>query len=1281
MLNWEEELHNLWGDLVQPAEPFQIFETHPHPMGNDLHGPQLLLVQGRGPFSALSLMAKYHGHPHVVSSFAHTTGYDLLRLIGAGRACEDVDCRLYHGPRDIPLALHSDFVSGMHIVVDVPAHDCSQSDIASFLAAAPRPWADDDDSVPLLDRQGVARALDEDSDPETTDTSMSDSEESDTIWHRSAIYSVALDLASGHTDWSDYDSLKSSTADLLHPDAYDLVAVHHVSATPQDHAEYHEAVFIAEMPEDLGNRLRLILVDVMLYQNRPDFRGDHLLRMVKAVQPSISRQDLLASLGVAAYCDELWRLAHHPACLVWLNFDIVPFQDHAALALQHGDFLQVALPPASVLPQDFPVRLAAAVCDSGTPLAHLHQQLADGIQPNQSLAENIPRPEEPIQEDSDFDSLFQTHSAHAPENAILAVVEAETSGDTGATSSRTPPAPSWLQEIADLWLQHRQQNATASSSDCWPFLASWYLDHIRYPRTTEMRSLELRPTTGTWLDDLAQLWHDFLDLAEPFQVFVVRPPPFAAAAGPLAHLLLVQRPQPHLASTLVAIVDDNIDPWSSDIVALAVPRILRSAELIANTGYAAVHYANPPVQICTTESPRGVFTDLHPADVADGDSLLLSVANIPVDPLDAADDIVLLQTQLTKLIRSVATSLSSPTCSSSTPCRSSIELAAAIPAPISTPSSTVDCTDAFQTLCTLDEVFVVPSFFIEELHNWHPAAPWLCSWWDGASTFDSLVIYFDGSFKPGSPSLAGFGVVAFVRVHGEWYFAGYHAAPLGSSATSYLAEQIAGATALKLAYDLLSICSATASELVHVTLVYDSLTVGQQAQGRWASIQSPSVGTLLRGLHRLCEQRFQCVIAFEHVRSHTGDPGNELADYLADAAAHDWLPVDASLHRWLGLLETQQFCAGIEWAWILFAPEYTALWHGSQLRFPATTLPSQPPVLRVPFERQEPIGLVPCRFKVCTYNVLSATGAQHDGLGLSGPSKLSLVLRQLAALDIHIFALQETRLRNPPSADLEGYWLFHSPAEPHGHFGITVGFSKQLPFADSHQQVFKKQDIRIILATPRALVLHVLNSSLDFVLYALHAPHSGSSYDDLVLWWDSIANAVPPRLRDRPAMLLADANASVGACPSPNVGGHQAGPEEVKAGPFLDFLACRDIFLPARSTIGSSVLVRPGLTLPVASAGSIMWGFLCIGEPALVPHGSKTILRMVLAMTTIFRLAQKFPSSVPGEIVSEMCRLVLPNKCSSLRSTLMLLSTLSRYLGILMFTRMPIAFNDTSWTL
>ena len=230
--------------------------------------------------------------------------------------------------------------------------------------------------------------------------------------------------------------------------------------------------------------------------------------------------------------------------------------------------------------------------------------------------------------------------------------------------------------------------------------------------------------------------------------------------------------------------------------------------------------------------------------------------------------------------------------------------------------------DAFEWL---DAHLFLPRYDLPETWPFLPVSlAWTCDWWEPSmgGTVIRRRIYFDGSrVSDSNGSHAGAGIAAFVLVQGRWTFAGALSTSLAEDSTSYQAEALASILATKFAFDLLKLIEISGTPLsqVELTLCYDSLTAGYQASGRWHAFSEPRYGHLVRGLHKCIEQRFLISVQHQHVKAHSGEPGNELVDTLAHQAAlgrplHD-------LQEWIKTVSQSAFVEQIEWAWFLFRPD------------------------------------------------------------------------------------------------------------------------------------------------------------------------------------------------------------------------------------------------------------------------------------------------------------------------------------------------------------------------
>ena len=460
---------------------------------------------------------------------------------------------------------------------------------------------------------------------------------------------------------------------------------------------------------------------------------------------------------------------------------------------------------------------------------------------------------------------------------------------------------------------------------------------------------------------------------------------------------------------------------------------------------------------------------------------------------------------------------------------------------------------------------------------WHPDSwEWTqLPWWKPGDPCHELIIYYDGSCRHDSgEQSAGCAIAAFVQASGYWYFAGAVSTQLSPQTTSYVAELASAVLAHKLAFDLLKVVCCSQPYIPWVEFRFDSLTVGHQADGSWQIWSQPRMGQFLRSLHRSIESRFGVNLRHQHIKAHAGEPGNELVDCLAYRAAagealHDFQP-------WLKCVSGQEFVNAADWVWYLFRSDLC--WEGHKVIFPAgpATVPDTGvfPAQLVQEVSCEGESQGDLSLKLATCNVLSLkpgkAGSNPENVYLTvGPSRQDSLLAQFEEEGVHIFAWQETRLRRASNRHDERYWLFRSPANEHGHYGILIGIHRILPIGtiairNKHSDVFiHEHEIAVVAATPRLMILRIKNPLLRCLVIAGHAPHTGAEPEAIRDWWNSVALAIPATYSDWHCILLVDANARIGAEPSVHVGDHQAEAIDPKAEGFLDFLSSHGLWVPA----------------------------------------------------------------------------------------------------------------------
>ena len=389
----------------------------------------------------------------------------------------------------------------------------------------------------------------------------------------------------------------------------------------------------------------------------------------------------------------------------------------------------------------------------------------------------------------------------------------------------------------------------------------------------------------------------------------------------------------------------------------------------------------------------------------------------------------------------------------------------------------------------------------------------------------------------------------------------------------------AAIVATKFTHDLLKLILLGQNMPCAVWLGYDSLTVGMQLQGTWQSQARPLDISLLRSLHRLVQVRFGSQISAWHVPSHRGEPGNELVDALAYAAAMEGGTHD--LDHFLTHTAQARFVQDMEWVWMLFDRSYKAMWHANNLHFPmqpsttpdAHVFPSQTHV-HAHHSSEAHCKTSQMTLKIGSCNVLTLKSADCKAWGIEGVARQESLLEQYHSSAYNIIAFQETRLRKLYRAQDERFVLVKSAANASGSYGLLLGLSKKVPhgWLPSSQEstdklgvpvYFSESHVSVILADPRRLIVRVRSPVLKCIIIVAHAPHTGHSDEEVHTWWQMLGTLIPPKYHEWPRLLLCDANARLGSVATLQVGDFQAENENSKSEAFRTFLSEQGIWLPS----------------------------------------------------------------------------------------------------------------------
>eukprot|EP00435_Cladocopium_sp_Y103_P058591 s1362_g20.t1 len=680
----------------------------------------------------------------------------------------------------------------------------------------------------------------------------------------------------------------------------------------------------------------------------------------------------------------------------------------------------------------------------------------------------------------------------------------------------------------------------------------WFVDHQLQPFPTcyMPRAVSLPENYAEWEHRIKTAWSDALIPDAPLEMAVVEPMPPMMEHGVAAHIILVQSPRDEWSTILVSVSDAALGPQLARL-AITTPEHLMWEHVITGVNYAGQCILHVEATQCKVWFDQQQLTPGWPIPSWSGYGLLMVVERQANPPM-----------------------------SRTTPSTEFPDHDREMPLPADHHSQQnlhLQFGPVRQAFEWLDTHFTLSCFDVEAQlaghAHWLPQSlDWLrLEWYAWDAPVDDIAVYYDGSYRP-EAKRGGAATAAFVLCQGTWQFAGATSTVLENPAFgSYTAELTAALLATKQAYDLLKTVILLSPEAPALSFIFDSLTVGRQAEGLWQANKDVTMCHAIRSMLRLIETRWAIKPQHQFVPGHSGNPGNEIVDTIALCAAHG-----LALQDWTTFLMTisqQSIVTSLAWVWTLSPTSFPICQDPDVYQFPAkaTTTPVLQDILHVTQEHTSDVSPGNIQLKLLTCNVLTLIGGQpqHDMCGLGGPARLQTLLRQFDEANITLFAVQETRLRSAIRLHHDAYHLLQTPATAKGHFGILLGFAKTRPFAfrqdgEPHPSGwFLQDDLSVVASDPRFLVVRVCNKFLRCLVIAAHAPHSGANIEDIQAFWHTLQVQIPAKFDEWPRVLLADANCRFGDQPNRHIGDFAPEISTPKSEPFCQFVAAQNLFLPA----------------------------------------------------------------------------------------------------------------------
>ena len=386
---------------------------------------------------------------------------------------------------------------------------------------------------------------------------------------------------------------------------------------------------------------------------------------------------------------------------------------------------------------------------------------------------------------------------------------------------------------------------------------------------------------------------------------------------------------------------------------------------------------------------------------------------------------------------------------------------------------------------------------LQHMKTWHKGAP--C---------EEVRLFTDGSYHEATHDMA-WSIVAIVREHEEWLFAGFMSGMVAipddlefGPPSAYVAEVFAILHAMVLTSNI---------DMV-TTIKYDCTSAAEVAKN--SSKQHSGIAQQMSALAAILRQinKWPC---WGHVKGHSGDPFNELADVVAKAAC-------SGLHVHPPHQEDRIVAAMSEgwlaWIWPHIASiQAPQCWPRFECDGRVTEFLSSPhevPDCPAPFrtstqQSSEDKALHGARYelRLATYNCLS--------LKLAG--QLDCIEEFCVGKQLHVVGLQETKVQWNGAAHSTHFFRVGSSANNQGLEGCQLWFRKGVHFGfRSSGETFgwDLASCAVVYESARCLVVSAKAGGIEFVCISVHAHTTSSSDNDVQEFWkflSGITSRFPPK--------------------------------------------------------------------------------------------------------------------------------------------------------------------------
>ena len=350
---------------------------------------------------------------------------------------------------------------------------------------------------------------------------------------------------------------------------------------------------------------------------------------------------------------------------------------------------------------------------------------------------------------------------------------------------------------------------------------------------------------------------------------------------------------------------------------------------------------------------------------------------------------------------------------------------------------------------------------------------------------------------------------------------------------------------------------------VEVDILFDCTSAGYTASGEWSVDRTSLTAQVLRSFGQVIFELCGSRVRFQHVKGHSGDPGNELVDATAKAYAQllingsaEQVRINDLVHQirddgswlWLGIVRHLNK-GDLPWfsSNAIRLPEGRCTWSTLQ----SLSFSTNPRM----YDQQMPL----ITLTLASLNIRGLFGRIHaDQRHEYSATRGGYVAEQLLWSNYDIVGIQEAYTTDVGVGRFHGYWRIVGGADPKKKAGCELWIAETTTAGPCNPQQFA-----VLLAEPRCLAVRITLPNIDNIFVVLHAPHNGVSKAEAQSWWTRHQKLTQTWQRLAPIFLLIDANTQLAEPAEERIGDLLSSKASNNAPYFADLCAAADVWLPS----------------------------------------------------------------------------------------------------------------------